>query len=174
MRTRAARREMDHASRTYETEPLTRLQGIDIYDRARLLDEGVTNVEGLAHHDLVELLLKTRIPATRLIDWVDQAILFIHCACACNEDTRETQTQSALTQLRGHGIRTATELRRAYAEATDKDAFLTIVKTPRGKPPIIPVVLNSIMQEDWIEALDHWHRQRRVPQTIRIPEAVAT
>ena len=59
----------------YEPHPLTNLEGIDIYDRARLTDEGVTNIEGLAHHDFVDLLMKTRIPVPRLIDWVDQAIL---------------------------------------------------------------------------------------------------
>jgi hypothetical protein len=162
---------VDAASHTYESEPLTRLQGIDIYDRARLLDEGVTNVEGLAHHDLVELLLKTRIPAARLVDWVDQAILFIHCANTGEEAGKPAQ--SALTQLRGHGIRTATELRRAYEAATNQAAFAKIVTTPKGKPPIIPVVLHAIAKEDWIDALEHWHGECRVPRTLRVPESVA-
>ncbi len=35
-------------------------------------------MEGLAHHDLIELLLQTRIPAPRLVDWTDQAILYLH------------------------------------------------------------------------------------------------
>jgi hypothetical protein len=165
------RRAMDEASRTYETEPLTRLEGIDIYDRARLLDEGVTNIEGLAHHDLVELLLKTRIPAARLVDWVDQAILFIHCSNA--GDDVGTAGQSALAQLRAHGIRTATELRQAYEAANSKSDFTKIVRTPKGKPPIIPVVLHSIAKEDWMEALEHWHEQRPVPRTLKIPESIA-
>jgi hypothetical protein len=174
VRSRAARREIDHASRTYETEPLTRLQGIDIYDRARLLDEGVTNVEGLAHHDLVELLLKTRIPATRLLDWVDQAILFIHCSVTRDEiDDDGEPCPSALTQLRGHGIRTATELRRAYDEAADKAAFARIVTTPPGQPPVIEVVLDAIKQEDWMHALTHWHKQPPRPRTVKVPEAYA-
>ena len=168
---RARAREMDHASLTYETEPLTRLQGIDIYDRARLLDEGVTNVEGLAHHDLVELLLKTRIPANCLVDWADQAILFIHCSCVCG-DRDPDGGQSVLTQLRGHGIRTATELRRAYEESDNKAAFARIVTTPPGKPSVIPVVLDAIAAEPWIDAIDHWRRQRPVPKTIRVPESL--
>ena len=170
VRTRDGRAAMHEASKTYETEPLTRLQGIDIYDRARLLDEGVTNVEGLAHHDLVELLLKTRIPATRLVDWVDQAILFIHCANT--GDDRRSSRESTLTQLRGHGIRTASELRRAYAAAEDKTAFTTIVTAPKGKPPVIPVVLGALEQENWMRPLDHWHRQRAVPRTVQVPESV--
>jgi hypothetical protein len=169
-----SKREIDHASRTYETEPLTRLQGIDIYDRARLLDEGVTNVEGLAHHDLVELLLKTRIPASRLIDWVDQAILFIHCSCTCEQvDARSGNAPSVLAQLRAHGIRTATELRRAHDEASSKTAFAKIVATPEGKPPILDVVLHAIAQEDWIDPLMHWHKEPVQPRTVKIPEAYA-
>jgi hypothetical protein len=172
VRTQQGRRQIDHASRTYETEPLTRLQGIDIYDRARLLDEGVTNVEGLAHHDLVELLLKTRIPATRLLDWVDQAILFIHCSRSCDEGAGDVSTApSPLTQLRGHGVRTATGLRRAYEEADDREAFIRIVTTPRGKPPVIPVVLDAIKEETWIGALEHWRSQPPEPPTIYIPDA---
>jgi hypothetical protein len=172
--TRASRRQLDDASRTFETEPLTRLQGIDIYDRARLLDEGVTNVEGLAHHDVVELLLKTRIPATRLLDWVDQAILFIHCAPSSEETEREhSSVGSTLSQLRRHGIRTATELSRAYDEAPKKEEFVKIVKRPRGKPPIIPVILAAIKEEDWMRALEHWRDQPAEPPTINVPEAYA-
>jgi hypothetical protein len=45
-----------------EKHPLTRLEGIDLYDRARLEQEGITNVESLAHYDLIQLLLETQIP----------------------------------------------------------------------------------------------------------------
>jgi hypothetical protein len=65
-------------SPTKEKYPLTELKELDVYDRARLLDEGVTNIEGLAHHDLIDLMLETRIPVPRLVDWIDQAILYLH------------------------------------------------------------------------------------------------
>jgi hypothetical protein len=168
--TKAGRAQIDHASRIYETEPLTRLQGIDIYDRARLNDEGVTNVEGLAHHDIVELLLKTRIPASQLLDWVDQAILFIHCSARWQQNGAQDPSTSPLTQLRAHGIRTATELQRAYDEAMDKDEFLKIVSTPEGKPSTISVVLHALKQEEWMKALAHWHAQPVRPRTVKIPE----
>src|SRR5262249_12400151 len=61
-----------------EKDPLTNLEGIDLYDRARLAEEGVTNVESLAHHDLIDLILATRIPIPRLVDWMDQAVLYLH------------------------------------------------------------------------------------------------
>ncbi len=61
-----------------EQNPLTDLDGVDLYDRTRLLDEGVTNIESLAHHDFIDLMMETRIPVARLVDWVDQAILYLH------------------------------------------------------------------------------------------------
>ena len=37
-----------------------RASGIDLYDRSRLAEEGINNVEALAHYDIVRLLLRTR------------------------------------------------------------------------------------------------------------------
>ena len=59
-------------------QPLTELEGIDLYERTRLSEEGITSVEALAHHDLLDLFFKTRIPAARLVDWTDQAVLVMY------------------------------------------------------------------------------------------------
>ncbi|HXV33877.1 MAG TPA: hypothetical protein VD769_07690 [Gaiellaceae bacterium] len=64
----------------YERHPLTEIIGIDIYDRSRLLDEGIGNIEGLAHHNLPALMLQTRIPVGRIVHWTDQAILYLYVA----------------------------------------------------------------------------------------------
>ena len=37
-------------------------------DRARFLEEGIESVDNLAHHDLIELMLSTRVLIHRLID----------------------------------------------------------------------------------------------------------
>ena len=42
--------------------PLTDLEGIDLYDLGRLESEGIVNIEGLAHHELFDLIIETRIP----------------------------------------------------------------------------------------------------------------
>jgi hypothetical protein len=60
-----------------EPAPLTDLEGIDLYDRTRLAEEGINNVEALAHADIVELMSSTRISAAQLVDWTDQAILYL-------------------------------------------------------------------------------------------------
>ncbi|MDQ4070063.1 MAG: hypothetical protein M3203_11415, partial [Actinomycetota bacterium] len=61
-----------------EVHPLSRLDGISLYDRAHLLEAGIENVESLAHHNIIDLMLWTRIPTARLVDFVDQAILYLH------------------------------------------------------------------------------------------------
>ncbi len=43
-----------------EKYALERLDGINIYHRARLIDEGIENMENLAHAELIELILQTR------------------------------------------------------------------------------------------------------------------
>jgi hypothetical protein len=57
--------------------PLTDIVGI-VYDRTHLASEGVTNIEALAHNDLVDLMLQTRIRSAS-VDWTDQAILHHRC-----------------------------------------------------------------------------------------------
>ena len=61
----------------HEPAPLTDLEGIDLYDRTRLAEEGINNVEALAHADIVDLMSSTRISAAELVDWTDQAILYL-------------------------------------------------------------------------------------------------
>jgi hypothetical protein len=164
---------LDRIAPTYESEPLTQLDGIDIYDRARLLDEGVTNVEGLAHHDLVDLLLKTRIPCARLVDWTDQAILYIHASTSSLEAGTRAADPSVVAQLRRYGIRTATDLRRTYKEAVDRgeeDLFLEMVPSPRNGPHVLRTMLDAIEQEEWMDNLEYWHARPAIPSTLNIPE----
>lgn len=125
--------------------PLTNLQGIDLYDRTRLASEGVTNVEALAHHDLVELMLLTRIPVPRLVDWTDQAILHLHV----DEGDRVT--------LRRYGIRTASDLVHACASATDRDEFLKILDGEAGKPKRLEVIVEAMRDEPWMDNIRYWH-----------------
>lgn len=171
-----SRRLIGRLAPIYETNPLTQLEGIDIYDRARLMDEGVTNVEGLAHHDLVELMLKTRIPASRLVDWVDQAILYIHCP-SDDEERAETGRKAGpqvRRLLRDYGIRTATDLVRAHTAACDRPdgekEFHSIVRQRAGQPPVLQVILDSLADEDWIQNLTYWHNYDARPSVLRIPE----
>jgi hypothetical protein len=122
-----------------ERERLTDLEGIDLYDRARLQSDGVTDIQALANADLIELMLRTRIPISQLVDWTDQAILHLHVVDA---QTGE-QSSGSLDALRGYGIRTATDLICAWEtfdhECDDeqkaaREKFLNILGGEASKP----------------------------------------
>lgn len=85
---------------TIETAPLTQLDGLNIWNEARLLEENVENVEGMATAPIEQLVLKTHFPTTQIVDWVDQAILYLHAG----------HRGEWFPPLRTTGIRTATDL----------------------------------------------------------------
>jgi hypothetical protein len=91
--------------------PLSALDGVTIWEQARLLEEGIEDLENLATANLVDVLLSMRIPVARLVDWLDQALLLIHLLGSGND-------QQAYRRLRAMGLRTATDLEAAWAEAT--------------------------------------------------------
>ncbi len=132
----------------YEKNPLSKLEGITLYDQARLLEEGIENIENLVHHDLVDLILQTRIPVQRLLDWIDQGILYLHVVDSIHPDAlkpaekgsdEEVSPPGSLYKiLRSYGARTATDLQQAYTKARKRDEkgsgelehFLGILDTP--------------------------------------------
>jgi hypothetical protein len=151
-----------------ERHPLTELEGIDLYDRARLMDEGVTNIEGLAHHDLIDLMLETRIPVPRLVDWVDQAILYLHLPPA-----GASESQGDRARLRTYGIRTATDLETAHAAAKaragaeDGEGLLRVLDDPpAGRPPRLRVVLDALVDDEWLPNVRHWRQTTEVVHAV--------
>jgi tetratricopeptide (TPR) repeat protein len=136
------------------TLPLNELEGIDLYDLARLESEGIVNIEGLAHHELIDLIIETRIPVPRLIDWVDQAILYLHIIGSGDASSR--------TELRKYGIRTATDLICAWNNAvlrgqSEIDAFKRLLGG--AQPPYRLEVIRDVLSDDeWFAAISCWRR----------------
>jgi hypothetical protein len=58
--------------------PLSQLDGLNIWYEARLLEENIEDMQNLATANFVDVMLHTRVPVGRLVDWVDQAYLFLH------------------------------------------------------------------------------------------------
>ena len=58
--------------------PLSDLDGLNIWYEARLLEEGIEDMQNLSTANLVDVILHTRVPVGRLVDWVDQAVLYLH------------------------------------------------------------------------------------------------
>jgi hypothetical protein len=146
--------------------PLTDIVGIDLYDRTRLASEGVTNIEALAHNDLVDLMLQTRIPVPRLVDWTDQAILHLHVS---NGDR---------AKLHEYGIRTATDLICAREQANargDLQPFLQILDANGSATPSrMEVIIDAMKDEEWIDSLLFWRGHGATTRMIARHAAQAT
>jgi hypothetical protein len=114
--------------------PISDLDGLTVWHEARLEEEDVENVPNMATVDLVDLMIDTRFPAERIIDWVDQAILYTHLG---PEKARAEQlTRREI--LRIHGIRTASGLVEAFYQSrqrTDRDEFEKILDG-EGRSPM--------------------------------------
>ena len=166
-----------------EPAPLTDLEGIDLYDRTRLAEEGINNVEALAHADIVELMSSTRISAAQLVDWTDQAILYLRVGGdASARDLPKGATPPPdrgacpdvhrnLCHLRAYGIRTATDLLQVYEQAVQRgegtgtqaaevDALRTALELP-GVPTdssvrAIQTIIDTLPDEEWFVQVLNW------------------
>lgn len=161
-----------------EHDPLTELEGVNLYDRARLSEEGVDNVENLAHHNIIHLLVQTRIPVSRVVDMFDQAILYLHLrdmppeaqsALTSTESSTppadasvDTKSPSTRDYLRSYGIRTATDLLMAWqAESESGQSALETILRPRA-PELadrLSIIVSTLQDDDWMPQLRYWRAQ---------------
>jgi hypothetical protein len=148
-----------------EQLPLTDLEGLDLYDRTRLIDEGVPNIEALAHHDLVDLLLETRIPAGRLVDWLDQAILHLHLIDSTKEHDRAGER--VRSNLRALGIRSATDLLAAKQKCAHREALIGAFARRDGSPTAagsrLELLTAAICDDEWISHVRTWRDRTLAP-----------
>ena len=102
--------------------PVSDLDGLTVWHEARLEEEDIENIPNMATADPVELMLNTRFSGDRIVDWIDQAILYT--------DLGVDEGLEARQRLRAHGIRTATSLIEVYQLSGlrgDSEAFEAIL-----------------------------------------------
>ena len=92
---------------------LTQVDGIDIYEAA-LESEGITDVTSLAKTDLITMMINTRLPVERLVDWADQAILILLL-----DEGEDDELDGRIIGLRKVSVRTATDLTTGGRAARD-------------------------------------------------------
>jgi hypothetical protein len=102
--------------------PLADLDGLNIWFESRLLEEGIEDMQNLATANIVDVMLRTRVPVDRLVDWIDQAIFDLHV----NDGSEGDSDRRTLRRL---GIRTATDLEDALLPSTMPDT-----SGPTSKP----------------------------------------
>jgi hypothetical protein len=148
--------------------PLDQLDGLNLWYEARLTEEGVEDMQNLTTMNLVDVILHTRVPPGRLVDWVDQAFLLIHLdktdRTELNDLRDELRQQSskrrhrqpdgatahaepfadsgaaARLNLRRVGIRTATDLLKAFSKEEPCVGSLTVrTFVPQPKDQQLPL-----------------------------------
>ena len=135
---------------------LTQVDGIDIYEAALLESEGIADLPSLAKTDLVTMMIGTRVPIERLMDWVDQAVLILLL-----DEGDDDDLDTRVLRLRTIGIRTARDLvRAAESPATgirgQAAQILGRGQVARGAT-LIGWLHDEIVEEPSIKRIDHWH-----------------
>jgi hypothetical protein len=98
--------------------PLSDLDGLTVWHEARLEEEDIENVPNMASADIVDLMISTRFPPERIIDWVDQAILYTYLGPDQKNDAGQSLSRREL--LSRQGIRTATSLIHTFNSSQGK------------------------------------------------------
>lgn len=165
--------------------PLSDLDGMTIWYETRLLEEGIEDMQSLITANVVDLMLNTRIPVSRIVDWLDQAHLYIHLAPVEGPSSSRGARKGARSRgapsghqpsdrelLRRHGIRCATDLEDAFAGYVRADTTLrprvakadqedyygglkNLIKVDRG-PSITLTVLNCLQREPTLDYVRNW------------------
>jgi len=77
--------------------PLSMIEGLNRFHEVRLSEAGIDNAQNLANADLTELALSTPYPPEQLLDWIDQARLYVYL-------------RDDVVMIRMHRARTASDL----------------------------------------------------------------
>ena len=145
--------------------PLSDLDGLNVWYESRLLEVGIEDMQNLATVNLVDAILRTRVPVDRLVDWVDQAHL-----CLRVSNKGEPSDRARLRRL---GIRTATDLEDAFQPSYDSEtsglagisgeeraAFLAslqrVLNTEDGSPSVTESVRRTFCGEPNLFHVRYW------------------
>jgi hypothetical protein len=152
------------------THPLSELDGLNVWYEARLLEEGIEDLQNLATANLVDVILHTKVPVGRLVDWVDQSLLLLHLEppdqsfTVNGQERRERKKKTAAAALRRYGIRTATDLLSAYplepTETTPSgERSVNDANRPAGiEDGQLRTILRVLAQEPGLLFINHWWR----------------
>jgi len=138
------------------SHPLSDLVGLNIWYEARLLEEGIEDMQNLATANLADLMLNTRIPVDRLVDWIDQSLLCLHLAKG-NSKNRDADRE----KLQRFGIRTASDLHDVlYAPDGRYSEFQLqlagILNTGTEKPGVLLSILAALKNDPNFNHVLQW------------------
>ena len=188
MTTRALRRFVPPLTSDY---PLDQLDGLNLWYEARLTEEGVEDMQNLTTMNLVDVILHTRVPPGRLVDWTDQAFLLTHLEPVDRAeldrlrypdrqaDKRPDQPAAAgpaplsgaqaRMNLRRVGIRTATDLLKAFS--VEQDNGERAFRAPGDLEPPLPagqlrLLVTVLAAEPGLAPVWNWQRNGVQPAAV--------
>ena len=163
--------------------PLDQLDGFNLWYEARLTEEGVEDMQNLTTMNLVDVILHTRVPPGRLVDWTDQAFLLTHLEQADRAELnqlRQADQQAgqqkdqpaaagraplsgarARLNLRRVGIRTATDLLKVFS--VEQEDGERVCRIPDGLEPPLPsgqlrLLVTVLAAEPGLVPVWNWQR----------------
>jgi hypothetical protein len=143
--------------------PLSELDGLNIWYEARLSEEGIEDMQNLVSASLVDLMLRSRAPITRLTDWIDQAYLCLHLPPAPEDGAKKEGASGMRQGLRRLGIRAATELEAACRDLGNDPGFSSALDhalgVPAGQgPPIARSIIKTFEGENNLWHVRQFHK----------------
>jgi hypothetical protein len=165
---------------------LTQIDGIDIYESARLESEGISDIPSLAKSDLVSMMVNTRMPVERLVDWSDQAMLVllvdegedrasgdgdgekVEGRDGEKAEGQDGEARSRISHLRSLGIRTASSLLDVARDA-DQQGRCAAAAEILGDDQTLKGLACQIEKEPSARRIRHWREAELTDLCIRRP-----
>ncbi len=156
--------------------PLDQLDGFNLWYEARLTEEGVEDMQNLATMNLVDVILHTRVPPGRLVDWTDQAFLLIHLERPDPSELKRLRQADqpasagrvplsgaqARLNLRRVGIRTATDLLKAFSAEHEQAPRAFCLPAGLEEPPLpvdqLRLLVAVLAAEPGLAPVWNWQR----------------
>jgi len=158
--------------------PLSQLDGLSVWYEAQLLEVGVEDMQNLLTANVVDIVLNTRVPIGRLVDWIDQAALLVHLPTP-NQGQDESRERKA---LRRSGVRSATDLEAVFDDGDVpgpagrqlgepdvedlRSQMMTVLDTSKPRPSAVLTMLKAFQYEPNLILVRNWrHDWRRAHLT---------
>jgi hypothetical protein len=133
---------------------LTQIDGIDLQEASRLESEGYPDVTSLARSDLVSVMVSTRLPIGRLIDWTDQAVLILLLDNGLDDELDER-----VTKLRHAGLRTASSVLAVAKRPKEDEARQAVqeILATSGSGLTLELLASLIRHEPAMDRIQQWY-----------------
>jgi hypothetical protein len=166
--------------------PLSDLEGLNVWYEARLMEEGIEDMQNLVSANMVDVLLHTRVPVGRLVDWCDQAQLFVHLSPRPAADHQAVNHPR--TALAAFGVRSATTFLKAFANGALDEQGETCdplvrralerleVNAPELSPPAVMTIARVLDGSPALRPIQSWRELEAAAPTCvdRLAEAAAS